>query len=527
MMYNYPTALLTAAMRAFRLCTGCRPLLWSVLLMTCMAQNAAAWVCGTAVTVTVQGNPSVCPGDSVILTAPAESGMTYVWKNGTATVSGANASSLVVKTAGSYKVIITSGSCTDSSAAVTTTTRTMGTTAQHTPSGAIEFCDGTFRQLSKRILSGSYSFQWYRNDTAMQGATSASVHITIPGTYKLFLTDNNTGCSAFSATPTTATVLPRPLAVITPAGPEITLCEQDTLTLETTTAFIKSYGWEKDSMLVWDMPTFDVTAGVYRVILVDSNNCTDTSDYLSIAEISRPSAVITPGTDTAFCMGNTLTLTAVTADTGISYRWKEGSTDIPSAVADTLSVSASGAYSVVLTRNHIARCTDSTAALNVTVHPLPQPVIQWNDTILRTDQPYASYQWYRDGQPAGTNATGRSFTPETDGSYTVSVTDSNGCSNLSAAVAVNIPDDNMAVRNDPRAAQVSVYPNPVRDLLHVRIPFPGEMTITTIDGKTVLQGSCTSGVISVGHLPGGVYMIRITDRQGLTLLRQRLVKSIQ
>jgi hypothetical protein len=495
-----------------------------------LSPRAHAWNCGTTVFIQIQGNLSICLGDSVILSGPVESGMTYVWKNASNPISGATNSSLTVKTAGDYRLVISSGGCTDSSHALTVTTKTTGVNAQHTPNGALAFCEGSFRQLSKRIVSGagSYSFQWYRNDTLIPGETGSQLYITEPGSYTLQLTDINNGCVAFSPTPTVATMLPKPQAVISPSGPEVFICEEDTVTLSANTAFIKSYAWEKDGMLVWDQSTFEVTGGMYRVIMVDSNNCTDTSDLLTVTELSRPTATITPAADTAFCDGQALVLNAATSDTGIVFRWKNGNTAIANASQDSLVVTHSGAYSVVLSRNGLAHCADSTSEIAVTVHPLPQPVVTWNDSILSTDQPYVAYQWYMNGQTAGANATDREFRPRQDGSYTVSVTDSNGCTNTSAARNVVLADDHVGIySSDDQMPQVNIFPNPVGNTLHIQTTTPVSVTVTAMDGKAVLDQNAVRGSLAVGHLPAGVYVIRVTDAHGLVILQQKLIRAMQ
>jgi hypothetical protein len=75
--------------------------------------------------------------------------------------------------------------------------------------------------------------------------------------------------------------------------------------------------------------------------------------------------------------------------------------------------------------------------INVTVHPLPVPVITQSGNILSAIPGYASYQWY-DVAGAIAGANGQSYTTVTAGQYYVIVTDTNGCSGQSNTIPVNV-----------------------------------------------------------------------------------------
>ena len=63
--------------------------------------------------ITASGPITFCNGDSVVLNATIGSGYLYQWRKGTTAISGATQSSLVVKSAGTYRCLITdSNGCT-------------------------------------------------------------------------------------------------------------------------------------------------------------------------------------------------------------------------------------------------------------------------------------------------------------------------------------------------------------------------------------------------------------------------------
>lgn len=127
---------------------------------------------------------------------------------------------------------------------------------------------------------------------------------------------------------------------------------------------------------------------------------------------------VTPATSPSFCTGGSVTLDA---GAGFArYEWNTGST------AQSITVSTSGTFSVTVTDN--LRCRQ-TASIVVTVHPLPTPVLfsttsttfcQGDSVVLMLNKAYSAYQW-------GDNSTKASLVVNKSGTYTVTVTDANGC----------------------------------------------------------------------------------------------------
>lgn len=136
-------------------------------------------------------------------------------------------------------------------------------------------------------------------------------------------------------------------------GPDVALCQGETLVLDATTAGA-TYLWQDNST----NPTFTVTtAGTYSVD-VTRGACTITED-ITITFDAPP--VVDIGADTTLCDGQVLTLDATTA--GATYRWWNNS---PNATVD---VSRTGTYSVDVT---VGACT-VTDVINVTFEDPPRP----------------------------------------------------------------------------------------------------------------------------------------------------------
>ncbi|MDP4198981.1 MAG: T9SS type A sorting domain-containing protein [Bacteroidota bacterium] len=167
------------------------------------------------------------------------------------------------------------------------------------------------------------------------------------------------------------------------------------------------------------------TAGSYTVSGNDGEGCTSTSDPIVITS-SPAIPVITPPGPVAVCAPDSVLLDAGTPYA--TYQWLKDGSALTGATLEKLKVGATGAYTVQVT--NAAGCSGTSPAVQITINPLPpQPVITFANNIL-SSTPALSYQWSLDGTVIP-GATGQSYTPQTGGDYTVTITDANGCTNTS------------------------------------------------------------------------------------------------
>jgi uncharacterized repeat protein (TIGR01451 family) len=252
---------------------------------------------------------------------------TYLWSN------GATGSSINVSVAGTYSVTGTSASgCTG----VGTGTLTVNPAPTVNVTSAT-ICEG---QTGTLTASGADTYRW---DNGATTATTASINVSVAGTYFVVGTTTSTGCT-FVATGT-LTVNPNPTVNVS----SISICagQTGTLTASGATTYLWSNGATGASINVSVAGTYSVTG--------TTGGCTDiatgTVTINPVATLNVTSATV--------CQGQIGTLIASGAST---YLWSNGATTA------SISVNVAGTYSV--TGNSGSGCT-GVGTGTLTVNPPP------------------------------------------------------------------------------------------------------------------------------------------------------------
>ncbi len=460
------------------------------------------------VVATITGTASVCVGGTTNLSNTTGGG---TWLSANTAVATVNSSGQVTGvSAGTVNInyrVINASNC--------TTTVSLPVTVNVLPvvsisPASVSVCAG---QSTALTASGANTYVW-----SPSGGNAATANVS-PGTtttYTVEGTNTSTGCKNTVSRQVTVNVLP--VTQVTVTGGITEICTGDSVVL-TASGSGYSYEWKEGSGNVGTGSSYAVyTTGSYKVVATDiSSGCIDSTQAVDI-RVYAPPVVSLEHNDTSFCIGGVVTLEVSTQDTGLTYVWKQDEATVSLATADFLEINESGVYKVIVGRSGIASCEDSTNEVTITVHDLPVVNTTWDGEVLHGTPGYVSYQW-NTGSQGILGATDSTYTPSSNGGYSVTVTDGNGCENTSAVqnltnVSVGAMDSEV----------VSVYPNPSGGMVYIESPVRVDVLLLSVDGR-LLQRVADARQLDLNGYANGVYLLRIMDAEGVVIGTERVMKQ--
>ncbi|MDO8972103.1 MAG: HYR domain-containing protein, partial [Saprospiraceae bacterium] len=300
--------------------------------------------------------------------------------------------------------------------------------------------------------TGAVSYVWNT------GSTLPTINVSTPGTYTV------TGTSTGACTATASIVL-GPQVSITATGSGTPVCIGANIELKSTpaagTAPYASFAWagpDGYSANVEDPTPFPATpaaAGTYTVTVTDAIGCT-ASATTTITVSGNSAPTVSANSNTPVCVGANIVLSSTPAGgsgMGYTFLWAgpnnygaTGQNPFPFAA----SLASAGVYSVTVTDN--AGCT-GTGSTSVQVNTNPTVVASSNSpvsvggTIQLSAVPAGgsgsgySYLWAGPNNYSSTDAQPAGFTASlaSAGVYTVTVTDSNGCTGTGSTTVSVVP----------------------------------------------------------------------------------------
>ena len=191
-----------------------------------------------------------------------------------------------------------------------------------------------------------------------------------------------------------------------------------------------------------------------------------------------------------------------------SYTWAQNG----------MTYTASGIYSDTLVDGN--GC-DSIFILDLTILPAPNATVTNNGNGSFTASSGTTYQWLNcNGNVPVTGATSQNFTPTSNGSYAVVISNAAGCSATSSCVTIN----NVGLE-ELDAQAIQVFPNPTTNYVTISMTFADALlTITDAQGKTLDVKRISNGQqIDFSSYGNGVYFLSIETESGKAL--KRIVKQ--
>ena len=257
-------------------------------------------------------------------------------------------------------------------------------------------------QNSTLTATGGTSYLW------STGATTSVIVVSPTNTTAYTATVSAGACDSIPA-PVTINVNPLPSVSVTPSAASVCYGQSATLTASGGGTYLWNTG--ASTAVINPAPT---AATNYTVTVTSGFGCTKTA-VASISIVSTPTASIS-GNFTV-CSGSTATLTA---NGGGTYSWNTGATTNPI----TPVVTGAATYSVIVSAGG---CSDTTA-VNVNSNSLPTAAISGNTNICIGSSATlnasggGTYLWSN-----GSTSTIITVNPTSATSYTVTVTNGNGC----------------------------------------------------------------------------------------------------
>jgi gliding motility-associated-like protein len=388
----------------------------------CTATAVATVTVNSLPSFTLTPSPPVCSGQSATVSASGTSVSAYLWSTG----SGSSTITILPGTTTNYTVTATGTNSCTSSQVTTVTVNPLPVVAVN--SGTI--CSGQNITLT---ASGANNYSWNT------GAGGPSISVSPTGTTSYTVTGVD-GNSCSNTAVAAVTVNNIPLLTASPASTPSN-CAVATGALTGAAASGSgslNYSWTNASNTVVGTSA-DLTsqpAGVYNLTVTDGNGCSALFGPFNITNPGAPSAPSITAADAIVCTGEQIVLNATTSASSPTFSWTgPGASSSSSNLTIASAVAADGGtYAVTVTSNG---CTSAPASVTITVNALPLAsasnasgaVYCSGQTISLVSAGGSGYSWTG---PSGftsiqQNPAITSSVVGMSGTYTVTVTDNNGC----------------------------------------------------------------------------------------------------
>ena len=395
----------------------------------------------TAILVSATVTNNLCNGNTngaIALNVSGGTGAyTYSWNNGAVT------NSINELSAGTYSVTITdANNCTS----IQTYTITQPTALATPIASATNLtCNGSADGAISLTISGGvspYTYAW--TGPSSFTSTSKDISALAAGTYSVTVTDHN-GCT----TTLTPAALTQPTIITATATAANINCfgqSTGTITLSVSGGTASyTYLWNDASVL---KDRAALVAGDYNVTITDVNGCTKTLSSISITQPTAALAVT--GTQTnILCNGNAtgnIDITVTGGTTAYTYAWSKTGDGTFNKTTEDIDLLAAGIYTVLVTDHNscsvtqtytitqpTALATPIASATNLTCNGSADGAISL--TISGGVSPY-TYAWTG---PSSFTSTSKDISALAAGTYSVTVTDHNGCTTTLTPAALTQP----------------------------------------------------------------------------------------
>jgi hypothetical protein len=452
-----------------------------------------------------EGNPSICPADSLLISAQLEPEEDILWFYEELMVASGSGS-YFASASGAYHAVITN-SATGCSAVTNSLMLEVlpGQEVIISDADGAAFCIGQTGLIN--LSAGIGTIQWLLNDVPILAATGSSLTVAQAGTYSAVVTDEN-GCESESNS-VTMEVIPLPNTSLIFEGNGFLCGSDDTLTVSVEGG--NSYEWFAEGVALENQnePTLNITQpGEYSVVVLNSFGCLAVSQPLMVEEVSLPELTLEPAGIINLCEGQVLFFEAL-APSAIQYAWYLNGSIISEASNSYFEAYEAGEYAVGIADNNGCEMLSASSSLQILSVQTPVIIdggITQEGQLLLTDDA-SGHQWYLNGESID-GATGASYLATEDGLYTVISIEDICESPMSEGFQVFLGTV------DASSSSWSLYPNPCSDFLILEnAELPGvSVSIYDLSGRLIWREKANQSRLrlDISGLGTGMYQV-VTD----------------
>jgi hypothetical protein len=447
---------------------------------TCSASAAIVVGEPTLLIASAVASPALCNGGTGLVDVTVTGGApayTFVWSNAATTED-------ITDVAGAYTVTVTDNrQCTATATATVSQPSAITVQTQVTnatcPGGANGVVD-----ITVAGGTGAYTYVW-SNGTTMQDASGLTA-----GTYSVTITDAN-GCIV-----TASATVNEPAAIAAAANVQNVTCNGTgdgsiTVSVSGGTGSY-AYAWSNGANTA---NIGGLAGGTYTLTITDYNLCTAVFGPYTVVE-PLPIVAVLDSFDVVSCFGastGNVYVTVAGGTTPYTFAWSNGATTedligVPAGIYTGTVTDVNGCQftspQIPVTGPTSALATSISSVVNVSCNGLADGEVMVNTT--GGTSPY-TYAW-------SNNGTGDMVMGVVAGTYTVSVTDANGCS-VTVSATVNEP---AVLTATATGTDVSCEGGS-----------NGAVAVTTTGGTTPYTTVWSSGTTT--GLVAGTYDVTVTD----------------
>ena len=465
---------------------------------------------------------TICEGGNITFTSTSTNYPTsYSWNYGDGTPNGTTANPVHQYTsAGTYTATLTVtnqwGSTTSTPVTVTVTAEDDATFSYVQTS----YCSNASNPTPTVVDAGTFTAPAGLSINATTGVVDLAA--STPGTY----TVTNTTSGSCPDTKTTS-------ITITAAAnasfnyPSNTICLSDGNQTPTTFeagTFSSTTGLVFVSTTTGEINVAGSTAGTYTITYNVGGACPNSSQ-VNVTLTATPDASFTyanaaycaNATDPSPVFGTGASGGVFSSTTGLTINSNSGVID--------LSASTSGTYTVTNTITAVGTCPADVETFSVTVNGLPAVALaSFTDVCIYNPAYTLSGGTPAGGSYSGTGVSGGNFNPATAGlgSETITYSYTDGTTTCSNTATNTINVEECLGLNDHEINTVSVYPNPTDGKLTLsKVAANTTFNVVSVSGQVVLSGviSNTANTIDLSSFENGIYVLQLTQEQGLQTIR--------